>query len=274
MIIIKKAFDGLKQAPRAWYERLTQFLIDKIFERGGVDKTLFIQKTDDTILIAQIYVDDIVFGSTCNDFTEKFANLMKFEFEISMVGELNFFLGLQVKQLSDRIFASQTKSAKELIKRFGLDSTKHMNTPMSTTLKLSRESSGKSVDPSLYRRMIGSLLYLTATRPYIAFSVGAYARYRSDRKEIHLKAVKRIIRYISGTLKYSLWYPYDSSTCIAGYSDADWAGNVDDRKYTSGRCFYLGNCLVVWHSKKQSSISLTTVEAEYIATGSGCTQML
>ena len=272
--LLKKALYGLKQAPRAWYERLTQFLINQNFERGSVDKTLFIQKTNDSILIAQIYVDDIVFGSTCNSFTEEFANLMKSEFEMSMVGELNFFLGLQVKQLTDGMFISQTKYAKELIKRFGLDSAKHMNTPMSTTLKLSRESSGKSVDSSLYRSMIGSLLYLTASRPDIAFSVGACARFQSDPKEIHLKAVKRIIRYVSGTSGYGLWYPYDSSTCIAGYSDADWAGNVDDRKSTSGGCFYLGNCLVAWHSKKQSSISLSTAEAEYIAAGSGCTQML
>ncbi|XXG77055.1 hypothetical protein AAC387_Pa08g1290 [Persea americana] len=113
-----------------------------------------------------------------------------------------------------------------------------------------------------------------ASRPDIAFSVGACARFQSDPKEIHLKAVKRIIRYVSGTSGYGLWYPYDSSTCIAGYSDADWAGNVDDRKSTSGGCFYLGNCLVAWHSKKQSSISLSTAEAEYIAAGSGCTQML
>ena len=111
---LKKALYGLNQAPRAWYERLTQFLINQNFERGSVDKTLFIQKTNDSILIAQIYVDDIVFGSTCNSFTEEFANLMKSEFEMSMVGELNFFLGLQVKQLTDGMFISQTKYAKDL----------------------------------------------------------------------------------------------------------------------------------------------------------------
>ena len=145
---------------------------------------------------------------------------------------------------------------------------------MSTSLKLSKDSSGKDVDQTLYRSMIGSLLYLTASRPDIAFSVGICARFQACPKESHLFAVKRIIKYVNGTLGHGIWFTLGTNAKIAGYTDADWAGSADDRKSTSGGCFYVGNNLVAWLSKKQNSISLSTAEAEYIAAGSGCTQLL
>ncbi|XP_034703568.1 secreted RxLR effector protein 161-like [Vitis riparia] len=145
---------------------------------------------------------------------------------------------------------------------------------MPTNLKLSKDESGKGVEETLYRSMIGSLLYLTASRPDIAFSVGVCARYQACPKESHLIALKRIIRYIAGTLELGLWYPFDTHSDVACYTDANWAGNVDDRKNTLGGCFYIGNCLVAWMSKKQNSVSLSTVEAEYIAAGSCCSQLL
>ncbi|RVW49846.1 Retrovirus-related Pol polyprotein from transposon RE1 [Vitis vinifera] len=164
-------------------------------------------------------------------------------------------------------FSYPNPSTRELVKKFGLESTKHFRTPMPTNLKLSKDESGKGVEETLYRSMIGSLLYLTASRPDIAFSVGVCARYQACPKESHLIALKRIIRYIAGTLELGLWYPFDTHSDVACYTDADWAGNVDDRKSTSGGCFYIGNCLVAWMSKKQNSVSLSTAEAEYIATG-------
>nr|XP_023918614.1 uncharacterized protein LOC112030162 [Quercus suber] len=191
-----------------------------------------------------------------------------------MVGELNYFLGLQVKQREDGIFISQEKYAKNLVKRFGLDSKKHTSTPMSSSAKLSRDAAGIDVDPTLYRSMIGSLLYLTTSRPDIAFSVGVCARFQAAPKESHLTTVKRIIRYINGTSDYEIWYSRDSNECLARYSDADWVGCVDDRKSTSGGCFYLGNNLVSWMSKKQNSVSLSTAEDEYIAAASCCAQLL
>ncbi|KAF7134605.1 hypothetical protein RHSIM_Rhsim08G0179800 [Rhododendron simsii] len=145
---------------------------------------------------------------------------------------------------------------------------------MGSTVKIAKDIEGASVDSMLYRRMIGSLLYLTASRPDISFSVGVCAHYQSDPKESHLIAVKRIIRYVKGTSMLGLWYPKGTNVDLAAFSDADWAGSADDRKSTSGGCFYLGNCLVAWHSKKQNCISLSTAEVEYIATGSCCTQLL
>ena len=157
---------------------------------------------------------------------------------------------------------------------FRSEKVKHCNTPMSTTLKLSKDASGKSVDQTLYRGMIGSLLYLTASRPDISFSVGMCTRYQSNPKESHLSSVKRIIRYMNGTSNYRIWYSFDTNPNLVGFSDADWARNCDDRKSTSGGCFFLGNNLVSWFCKKQNSISLSMAEAEYIAAGSGYTQLL
>ena len=168
-----------------------------------------------------------------------------------MVGELTFFLGLQVKQRKEGIFISQEKYARNIVKKFGLYSKKHASTPMSSSTKLNVDSSGVEVSPTLYRSIIGSLLYLTTSRPNIAFSVGVCARYQVAPKESHLTAVERIIRYVNGTLDYGLWYSKDSNASLAGYSDADWARSVDDRKSTSSGCFYLGNNLVSWMSKKQ-----------------------
>ncbi|KAK0591752.1 hypothetical protein LWI29_007400 [Acer saccharum] len=211
---LKKALYGLKQAPRAWYERLTQFLVDNNYTRGSVDKTLFIKKDNDELFIAQIYVDDIVFGSTNNTKVQQFVDVMSHEFEMSLVGELSYFLGLQIRQLDDGIFITQAKYVKNLVKKFGLEKTKHCDTPMSTTLKLSKDASGKSVDQTLYRGMIGSLLYLTASRPDISFSVGVCARYQSDPKESHLSSVKGVIRFVNGTSNYGIWYSFDTNPSL------------------------------------------------------------
>ena len=192
---LEKTLYGLKQAPRVWYERLTTFLVEKGYKREGVDKTLFIKSFKSGITIAQIYVDDIVFGSTVNDKLIEFVEQMKNEFKMSMVGELNYFLVLQVKQSNNGIFISQSKYAKNLVKKFRMDSTKHLKTPMGTNEKLSKDENGVLVDPTLYRSMIGSLLYLTASRLDIAFSVGVYSKYQANPKESHVGVVKRIIRY-------------------------------------------------------------------------------
>jgi hypothetical protein len=193
---LKKALYELKQAPQAWYERLTTYLLAKGFTRGQADRTLCIRLQGTHKLIAQIYVDDIIFGATLDSLAHEFSEEMKQEFEMSMIGEQNYFLGLQVKQTTEGIFISQFKYARDLVKRFGLDGKSHARTPMSTSVKISSDLVCKSVDPSLYRIMIRSLMYLTANRPDIAFSVGVCARFQANPKESHLTAVKRIIRIL------------------------------------------------------------------------------
>jgi hypothetical protein len=202
---LKKALYGLKQA-RAWYERLTTYLLAKVFMRGLANRTLFIRNQGTHKLIAQIYVDDIIFGATLDSLAHEFFEEMKQEFEMSMICELNYFLGVQVKQTAEGIFISQSKYAKDLVKRSSLDGKSRARTPMSISVKISSDLAGKPVDPSLYRSLIGSLLYIIASRPDIAFNVGVCARFQAKPKESHLTAVKCIIRYVHDTLLYGIWH--------------------------------------------------------------------
>jgi len=270
---LKRALYGLKQAPRVWYERLSKFLIDHGYSRGKVDNTLFIKHKGKHILLVQVYVDDIIFGSTNIHLVEEFSKVMQGEFEMSLMGELNYFLGLQIKQLDEGTAVCQTKYCRELLKRFGMNDSKSIDTPMPTNGNLDKDEHGKSVDVKKFRGMIGSLLYLSASRPDIMFSVCMCARYQSNPKESHLKAVKRIFRYLHGTSKYGLWYSKGSDCSLVGYSDSDFAGCKSDRKSTSGTCHLFSNSLVSWHSKKQVSVALSTAEAEYVAAGSCCAQI-
>ncbi|KAL4297592.1 hypothetical protein GQ457_12G032270 [Hibiscus cannabinus] len=175
---------------------------------------------------------------------------MQGEFEMSMMGELSFFLGLQIKQRKNDIFINQAKYMKEKLKKFGLENVKPQESPMSSSIKLDKDEEGKCVDSKLYRSMIGSLLYLTASRPGIMFSVCLCARFQANPKESHLKAVKRIFRYLQDTPSLGLWYLRDSTFDLHTYSDADYGGCKIDRKSTSGTCQFLGNMLISWFSKK------------------------
>ncbi|GKV17686.1 hypothetical protein SLEP1_g28155 [Rubroshorea leprosula] len=195
---LSKALYGLKQAPRAWYERLSSFLLENGFSRGRVDTTLFVKNKGQDILIVEIYVDDIVFGATDDFLCQEFSKAMQGEFEMSMMGELNFFLGLQIKQSKEGICINQSKYTKEMLKKFGMETCKPIATPMSTLINLDKDEGGKPIDPKLYRSMIGSLLYLTASRPDIMFSVCLCARFQACSKESHLIVVKRIFSVAVG----------------------------------------------------------------------------
>ncbi|GJY34716.1 retrovirus-related pol polyprotein from transposon TNT 1-94 [Tanacetum coccineum] len=271
---LKKALYGLKQAPKAWYDRLKAFLIKHEYKMGMVDNTLFTKKKSSNLIIIQIYVDDIIFGSTCQDMCDEFAKIMHDEFEMSMMGELNFFLGLQIKQMEDGIFFNQSKYIKEMLKKFGLEDSKPMKTPMSSDTKLTKDEECESVDSTKYRGMIGSLLYLTASRPDIMFSVCLCARFQEAPKTSHLEAVKRIFRYIKGTTHLGLWYPKGTGIETVVYADSDHAGDYVDRKSTSGICTFVGCCLTSWFSKKQTALAISTTEAEYVSAGKACQQAL
>ncbi|GKB17825.1 retrovirus-related pol polyprotein from transposon TNT 1-94 [Tanacetum coccineum] len=204
---LKKALYALKQAHKAWYDRLKAFLIKHEYSIGMVDNTLFTKKSKSHLIIVQIYVDDIIFGSTSQNLCDDFAKIMHDEFEMSMMGELNFFLGLQIKQIEDGIFFNQSKYIKEMLKKFGLEDSKPTKTPMSTEIKLTKDGDADFMDSSKYRGMIGSLLYLTTSGPDIMFSVFLCACFQENPKTTHLEVVKRIFRYIRGTSHLGLWYP-------------------------------------------------------------------
>ncbi|GJX71828.1 retrovirus-related pol polyprotein from transposon TNT 1-94 [Tanacetum coccineum] len=190
------------------------------------------------------------------------------------MGELNFFLGLQIKQMEDGIFFNQSKYIKEMLKKFGLEDSKPMKTPMSSDTKLTKDEECESVDSTKYRGMIGSLLYLTASRPDIMFSVCLCARFQEAPKTSHLEAVKRIFRYIKGTTHLGLWYPKGTGIETVVYADSDHAGDYVDRKSTSGICTFMGCCLTSWFSKKQTALAISTTEAEYVSAGKACQQAL
>ena len=163
------------------------------------------------------------------------------EFEMSMMGELNFFLGLQIKQLKERIFINQTKYIKYLIKRLNMEETKTMKTLMSSSIKLDKDEKVKSIDSTMYRGMMGSLLYLTASRPDIMYSVCLCTRFQSCPKESHLIVVKIILKYLKGTMNIGLWYPKSNNFELIGFSDVDFAGCKVERKSTSDTCHFLGH---------------------------------
>jgi hypothetical protein len=269
-----KVLYGLKQAPRAWYECLRDFLITNGFKVGKVDPTLFTKTVAKDLFVCQIYVDDIIFGSTNKSTCEEFSRIMIQKFEMSLMGELKYFIGFQIKQLQDGTFISQTKYIQDILKKFGMKDGKPIKTPIGTNGHLDLDTGGKSVDQKVYRSMIGSLLYLCASRPDIMLSVCMCARFWADPKEVHLRAVKRIMRYLVCTPKFGLWYPKGSTFDLIGYSDADWAGCKIDRKSTSETCQFLGRSLVSWASKKQNFVALSTAKAEYIAVDQYCAQLL
>nr|GEY63513.1 uncharacterized mitochondrial protein AtMg00810-like [Tanacetum cinerariifolium] len=261
---LKKALYALKHAPRAWYDELSSFLIEHGFTKGIVDTTLFARCRGGDILLVQVYVDGIIFGSTNPDFSKRFANLMKNNFEMSMMGELKFFIGLQVHQSPHGIFINQSQYAIELLKKYGLDECVSMSTPMATE-RLDANLKGTFTNQTTYRQIIGGLMYLTASQPDIAYATFVCACYQARPTDKHLKEVKRIFRYLRQSYNKGLWYLKDSGFKLISYSDADHARCKDDCKSTSGGLQFLGGKLVSWNSKKQDCTAMSTAEAEYVS---------
>ncbi|GJV24625.1 putative ribonuclease H-like domain-containing protein, partial [Tanacetum coccineum] len=243
-----KALYGLHQAPRAWYETLSSFLIENGFRRGTIDKTLLIKKKKSDIMLVQVYVDDIIFGSTKKSMCTEFEDYMYKRFQMSFMGKLTFFLGLQ--------------------------SIRTATIPIESNKPLVKDEDGKDVDVHVYRSMIGSLIYLTASRPDIMFAVCACARFQVTPKASHLNAVKRIFRYLKHQPKLGLWYPKDSPFELESFSDSNYKGASLDRKSTTGGCQFLGRRLISWQYKKQTIMANSTTEAEYVAAANCCGQVL
>ncbi|KAD5318124.1 hypothetical protein E3N88_18070 [Mikania micrantha] len=267
--ILDKALYGLHQAPRAWYETFSTHLMEHGFNRGQIDKTLFYREKGKDIILVQVYVDDIIFGSTDETLCLEFKEVMIEKFEMSAMLDIKFFLGLQIDQTDDGIFIHQTKYIQDVQKRFSMLDCKPISTPTQPNHGIEPDIKGELIDATLYRGMIGSLMYLTASRPDIVFATSICARYQSNPKVSHLIAVKRILRYLKGTPDTGLWYPKDGNFSFNAYSDSDYGGCKTDAKSTTG-----GERLVFWQSKKQTYVATSTCEAEYVAAASCCSQVL
>ncbi|GKC54621.1 ribonuclease H-like domain-containing protein [Tanacetum coccineum] len=224
--------------------------------------------------LEEVYVDDIIFGSTKKSLCVEFKQMMHKRFQMSSMGELTFFLGLQVKQKDDGIFISQDKYVADILKKFDFATVKTVSTPIETNKALLKDEEAEDVDVHLYRSMIGSLMYLTASRPDIMFAVCACARFQVTPKVSHLHAVKRIFRYLKGQPKLVLWYPRDSPFYLEAFSDSDYAGASLDRKSTTGGCQFLGKRLISWQGKNQTIVANSTTETEYVAAANYCGQVL
>ncbi|GJW97550.1 putative ribonuclease H-like domain-containing protein [Tanacetum coccineum] len=250
---VEKALYGLHQAPRAWYETLSTYLLENGFRRGTIGKTLFIKKDKGNILLVHVYVDDIIFGSTKKSLCVEFKQMMHKRFQMSSMGKLTFFLGLQVKQKDDGIFIGQDKYVADILKKFDFATVKTTSNPIETNKALLKDEEAEDVDVHLYRSMIRSLMYNshnhTSSRPDIMFVVCTCARYQVNSKVSHLHAVKRIFRYLKGQPKLGHWYPKDSPFDLVAYTDSDYAGASLDRKSTIGAEYIAAsNCCgqVLW----------------------------
>nr|GEW70318.1 hypothetical protein [Tanacetum cinerariifolium] len=250
---VEKAMYGLHQAPRAWYGTLSKYLLENGFQRGTIDQTLFIRKHKGEFLLVQVYVDDIIFRSSNPQLCREFEALMHEKFQKSVMGELTFFLSLQVLQKKDGIFLSQDKYVGDILKKLGYSDVRSANTPMDKLNPWGKDGPSKDVELHLYRSIIGSLMYLTASRPDIMFAVCTCARHQVTPKECHLHDVKRIFRYLK---------------------DSDYGGATQDRKSTTEGCQFLGRRLFPWQRKKRTTVATSTTEAEYVAAASGCGQVL
>nr|GEU37334.1 uncharacterized mitochondrial protein AtMg00810-like [Tanacetum cinerariifolium] len=231
---VEKALYGLHQAPKSWYETLSTYLLDNEFHRGQIDKTLFIKRVKGDILLVQVYIDDIIFGSPKKEMCTEFEKMMRKKFQMSSMGELTFFLGLQVTQKDDVIFISQDKYVHEILKNFDFSTMKTASTPIETSKPLIKDENAEDVDVHLYRSTIGSLMYLTSSRPDIIFDVCACVRFQVTPKVSHFHVMKRIFRYLKGQPKLGLWYPKDSPFDLKAYTDNDYVGASLYRKSITG----------------------------------------
>lgn len=237
----------MKQAPRAWYSKIESYFIKEGFEKCPSKHTLFVKvDTEKGMLIVTIYVVDLIFTGNNHETFEKFKISMKKVFDMTDLGKMRYFLGVEVFKNAERIFISQSKYAKEVLERFGMYMSKLVQNPMVPGRKLSKEGSGSAVDATTYKQMVGSLIYLTATRPDLMFAVCLISRYMEQPTELHLQASQRIMRYLKGTVELGIQYRRDAKVKLTTFTDSDYARDVDDRKSTSGYVFLLGSGAVSW----------------------------
>ncbi|GMI70512.1 hypothetical protein HRI_000720500 [Hibiscus trionum] len=267
---LKKSLYGLKQSPRAWFNRFAKAMTSRLYIQGQADHTLFYKHTDNgKCCILIVYVDDIILTGDDSIEIERLKEFLSLEFQLKDLGNLRYFLGMEVARSKAGISISQRKYVLDLLSEVGLLGSKPAETPMEPNLKLGTDKDGEEVDRGRYQRLVGKLIYLSHTRPDIAFGVSVISQFMHAPREKHLEAAYRILRYLKGTPGKGLHFKKDVNRSIEVYTDADWAGAVNDRRSTSGYCSYVWGNLVTWRSKKQSVVARSSAEAEYRALSHG-----
>jgi hypothetical protein len=269
---LKKALYGLKQAPRAWNSRLDQELVKLGFNRSVEEHAVYRRGTSNSLLLVGVYVDDLIICGPNSNHIAEFKQQMMQSFKMSDLGLLSYYLGLEVKQKPGEITISQSAYAEKIVENCGMKGCNPVDTPMEQHVKLLPGKPELILDATKYRSVVGSLRYLVNSRPDIAFSVGMVSRFMETPNAEHWSAIKRIIRYIAGTIQLGCKYTKGAHSELLGYTDSDHGGDLEKRKSTSGVVFFLGGNIVTWSSQKQRVVSLSSCESEYIAAASGACQ--
>ncbi|XP_028098760.1 uncharacterized protein LOC114298399 [Camellia sinensis] len=252
------------------------FLHGDLQEQVYVDQPLgYVQQGNvKKILIVCLYVDDIIYTGNNSAMFDDFKQSMMIEFEMFDLGLMHYFLGIEVAQTSAGIFISQKKYVREMLDKFQMANCNSVTTPVEHGFKLIKDHEGRKVDNTLYKQIVGSLMYLTTTRPDIMHAVSLISRYMENPTQLHLLAAKRIFRYLVGTINFGILYRKEGNFGLLGFTDSDYAGDPDDRRSTSGYVFMMGSCVVSWSSKKQQIVTLSITEAEFVAAASCACQAI
>jgi hypothetical protein len=271
---LKKALYGLKQAPRAWYMELRVFLLSIGFVNSTADASLFIQRTPSATLYLLVYVDDIIVtGSSSTELSGLIATLAA-RFSLKDLGYLNYFLGVEVIPSAAGMFLSQRKYITDLLQKSGMTEAKPASTPITATPPLLKNSGDPLPSPTEYRALVGSLQYLSLTRPDIAFATNKLAQFMQNPSTMHWLALKRLLRYLAGSCDKGIFISATAPLNFHAYSDADWAGDKDDYISTTGYLLYLGDTPISWSSRKQRSVARSSTEAEYKALADTASELL
>uniref|UniRef100_A0A2N9IAK7 Reverse transcriptase Ty1/copia-type domain-containing protein n=1 Tax=Fagus sylvatica TaxID=28930 RepID=A0A2N9IAK7_FAGSY len=265
---LQKSLYGLKQASRQWFSKFSTTLLQHGFTQSKADYSLFTKQHGSCFIALLVYVDDILIASNDATAVAQLKTYLDSQFKLKDLGPVRYFLGLEIARSSKGISVSQRKYALEIMEDAGMLGCKPAKCPMDQNLKLSKGEGSLLPDPTVYRRLIGRLMYLTMTRPDIVFSVHRLSQFMEHPRDSHLKAAQHIVQYIKGAPSQGLLYPSDSDLHVKAFSDSDWAGCPDTRRSTTGYCVFLGSSLVSWRSKKQTTVSRSSAEAEYRAMAS------
>ena len=270
---LHKAIYGLKQSPRAWYSKLSTVLIASGFKRSHADSSLFVRTGKVGRLIVLVYVDDLIITGDNKDEIQSLKSALHKTFSIKDLGALRYFLGIEMDHSSNGLFLNQRKYVIDLLDEAEMKDSKPAPTPVKSNLKLDVAGEPLS-DISVYQRLVGKLIYLTITRPDITYAVSLVSQFMHSPTSHHLKLVKRILRYLKGTVTRGILMKNNGHFKLEGYTDSDWAGNSLDRKSTTGFCTFIGGNLVTWKSKKQTVVARSSAEAEYRAMASTACELI
>ena len=265
---LKKSIYGLKQSSKCWNKSLHQLLQELGFKQSSSDSCVYFSL--EPFCILAVYVDDMILACESGDYLKKLKQRLGEKFKMKDLGPIKQFLGINIIQEKSSTFINQSTFTKALLKKFQFENCKPIATPVDVSQKLvNSEEDSELFDPETYQSAVGALLYLsTRTRPDISYAVSNISKFSSKPSKQHWQAVKRIFRYLNGTIDYGILYEKEKISECFGYSDADWAGDQTDRKSTSGHCFTIGSGIVTWKSNKQTCVALSTAEAEYVALSS------